>query len=1044
MSYIIKKLTTASELCLRALRDLAASVSGRKLLTGLTILLIVYILSVVWCSQETTDIGLRCAFDTEVQRIDPSRFDFALTSAGIPSIGDKILRVGGRKIELWSDLLHLLKRLDEPEEYPRVPVEPAASFETLENVPQRESVIVQRGIQELVRVEFSRAGEEEIRVAWAVVTKPTLELFLRSVLWLAAKLALLAVVVVALWKRPQDRPLFRFFVLCVVTIGAYMGGYYWIQIATERTLVIVFMACAVLLPVVSLHFYLVFPRPKVFIQKYPWRTLCALYCIPLVLLAAMLITYLVIVYAYRRLHDVSLVRLLSPLFVDEISLALAVAPVFFFGCVVSLGHSFVTSQVGSRERNQVKWILVGALLAALPVGYTIYLAVAETEQFSLGGAATPMFVASLCFTLAYGLSISRYGLLDVDKVLNWGIVSIGVSIAAGIGYSILVFVGTLLIGSHFGPYSPLRQAVWVSLTALLLLFVLELLRWRLRKMMDRRLHRDRYQLEKTLRRVSDTVEQGVDPPTLCRRLTHAVAELLNVEHAAVFLRQGDPPTYALVNHLGQTPVLAELSADMPLVHALLQSPLVRLRPQSGPAPEDSQRQLKLLGAEMALPLRHEGQLLAVLLVGSRVHGTYDVEELHLLTTFTQLAALALQSAQGLQTIDWLHRDLRDKVEKISEQQRRISMLQSQLLRTGIQTAASEALVADTSHEGTNGAVRSESPANEIVGSSVAVQQLLQTVRKVAASPSAVLIRGESGTGKELLALALHQQSPRAAGPFVQVHCAALSPSLLESELFGHVKGAFTGAHRDKTGRFEMANGGTLFLDEIGDINLDTQTKLLRVLQEMSFERVGSSESIQVDVRIVAATNQDLERMMREGKFREDLFYRLNVITVRTPPLRERREDIYELALHFLRVYSQRSGKAITQIDEETLETLKAHDWPGNVRELENVIERAVALVEGQAITIRELPDELLHASRSNQDEAFPTTRLSHPATGFITPEADWSAQQDQQERERLIRALTVAGGNKARAARALGMPRSTLLSKLEKHGLAGKLATGRD
>src|SRR5437899_9945048 len=247
----------------------------------------------------------------------------------------------------------------------------------------------------------------------------------------------------------------------------------------------------------------------------------------------------------------------------------------------------------------------------------------------------------------------------------------------------------------------------------------------------------------------------------------------------------------------------------------------------------------------------------------------------------------------------------------------------------------------------------------MIGSSPQVQQLMHLVRRVAVSPSAVLLRGESGTGKELLARALHEHSPRAGKAFVKVHCAALSPGLLESELFGHVKGAFTGAHEDKIGRFELADGGTLFLDEIGDITLEVQIKLLRVLQEMTFERVGSSEPLQVDVRVIAATHQNLERFIKEGRFREDLYYRINVISVLVPPLRERREDIAELALHFLKVHGDRSGKTMLQIDDDALGILKAYSWPGNIRQLENVIERAVVVAEGALIGVSDLPGEIV-------------------------------------------------------------------------------------
>ncbi len=322
----------------------------------------------------------------------------------------------------------------------------------------------------------------------------------------------------------------------------------------------------------------------------------------------------------------------------------------------------------------------------------------------------------------------------------------------------------------------------------------------------------------------------------------------------------------------------------------------------------------------------------------------------------------------------------------------------------------------------------------MVGGSDAIRHLQQITRKVAASSSAVLIRGESGTGKELVARAIHELSARAKGPFVKVHCAALSPGLLESELFGHVKGAFTGAHKDKVGRFELADGGDLFLDEIGDINLDIQTKLLRVLQEMTFERVGSSAPIQVDVRIIAATHQDLERLMKEGKFREDLFYRLNVITIRTPPLRERREDLSELAMHFLAIYAHKSGKRdLTQIDDDVLAAFKAYAWPGNVRELENVIERAVVLAEGRSITMNELPEEL----RRGQPVVWPMPQGERTGLGEGSAMDDrpWLAQQEEMERQRLVQALAAASGNKARAARALGLPRSTFISKLEKYGL---------
>jgi transcriptional regulator with GAF, ATPase, and Fis domain len=293
-----------------------------------------------------------------------------------------------------------------------------------------------------------------------------------------------------------------------------------------------------------------------------------------------------------------------------------------------------------------------------------------------------------------------------------------------------------------------------------------------------------------------------------------------------------------------------------------------------------------------------------------------------------------------------------------------------------------------------------------------------------------LLRGESGTGKGLLARALHENSPRAAKAFVQVQCAGLQATLVESELFGHVKGAFTSAHRDKEGRFERADGGTLFLDEIGDISLEVQTKLLRVLQEKTFERVGSSEPVEVDVWILAATHRDLEELVRQGRFREDLYYRLNVISIPVPPLRERREDIPELVTHFLRQHGPRCGKGEVQMDDDALAVLKAYDWPGNIRELESAVQRAVVVAEGPELGVHDLPPDVVAAVEG----AVP----GRDGGGLLSPRDGLRAereQRDQAERERLVRALAAADGNKAEAARALGLARSTLISRLKKLGL---------
>jgi two-component system NtrC family response regulator len=283
----------------------------------------------------------------------------------------------------------------------------------------------------------------------------------------------------------------------------------------------------------------------------------------------------------------------------------------------------------------------------------------------------------------------------------------------------------------------------------------------------------------------------------------------------------------------------------------------------------------------------------------------------------------------------------------------------------------------------------------------------------------VLIRGESGTGKELIARALHYASPRAARPLVKVNCAALAESLLEAELFGHEKGAFTGAVTARKGRFELADGGSLFLDEIGDLPPHLQVKLLRVLQEREFERVGSSRPVKVDVRLLAATHRNLEALVREGRFRDDLYYRINVVTIQLPPLRERREDVPLLIDHFLRAFADKNGKSIRGLTREAREALLRYDYPGNVRELENLIERAVVLTRDDVIDLTDLPLTL-------------EAQAAEPESG-----AGLVAAVEGLERRMIREALAKADGIQTRAAELLGIGERVLRYKLKKYGLSG-------
>ena len=293
----------------------------------------------------------------------------------------------------------------------------------------------------------------------------------------------------------------------------------------------------------------------------------------------------------------------------------------------------------------------------------------------------------------------------------------------------------------------------------------------------------------------------------------------------------------------------------------------------------------------------------------------------------------------------------------------------------------------------------------IVGDAPELQAVFEVVKKVAPTRATVLILGESGTGKELIAQALHEESQRRDKPFIKVSCAALTETLLESELFGHERGSFTGAVGRKEGRFELADGGTLFLDEIGEIPLSTQVKLLRVLQQREFERVGGTETLKVDVRMIAATNRDLAEEVKEGRFRDELFYRLNVVTVTMPPLRRRKGDIPALVSHFVEKYSKAYNKVVRQLGPGTLNALLAHDWPGNVRELENAIERAIVLCGNGEITLDDLPPSL----RSGHAHAA--------APSVLTP----GATLRDMERDAILRTLAMVDGSTTRAAEILGI-----------------------
>jgi DNA-binding NtrC family response regulator len=334
------------------------------------------------------------------------------------------------------------------------------------------------------------------------------------------------------------------------------------------------------------------------------------------------------------------------------------------------------------------------------------------------------------------------------------------------------------------------------------------------------------------------------------------------------------------------------------------------------------------------------------------------------------------------------------------------------------------------------------PIPGLIGSGPAMREVYRLTRKVAQSNASVLLLGETGTGKELIAKAIHRISPRGSGPFVRVNCGALAENLLESELFGHVRGAFTGAIDNRTGRFEAAHTGTVFLDEINSTTPKLQVKLLRVLQEHEFERVGDTQTIRVDTRVIAASNRDLFEEVQSDRFREDLYYRLNVITIYLPPIRERREDIPELVGHFLRIYNEENNRNVPHVEHAAMEAMQKYDWPGNVRELQNYIERAVVLAPGDEITLDLVPDCVVGRKgprfhRHTADMQTLISKVVEQGLGLAGSEEEnlHAKIVNRVEKELIAQVMAACDNVQVKAAAKLGINRNTLHKKLEEYGL---------
>lgn len=947
--------------------------------------------------------------------------------SALPKSGDWLCELNGRPIRTFYDFSRALARLRSQElrHYSDL-----SGGGTPDELPRSSTFTLgQRNGQQEVRIWYRSADNPQVlKSAWVPLRPQSLSSLVLPVLWFASQLMILVTCGVAFWNQPSDRTLRVFLLMCSAAVVAYIGGSRWWLITGNAGLTLPFIVSATLLPAALLHFLLLYPRPHSLMEQHPRTVLSAIYVIPALFCAAFIgLTAMGWYFTSSRKSGVALSEafidiqsgigewsagLINTLVLVYVSLA---AVQFVTGLVVLIAQSRQGRTV--HERSQYRWMIWASVIACVFLSISLILTFRDPLGLPMGKIRWPMFLAGFAFIPAYALGIVRDRLIIVEQTLGRGVRYYLINAVSLLAFSVAVVAASLIAIKQetvFG--DPIVLAIMMTLTVI----VLGWLRDRLQRTIDRKFFRDKYPLDRAMQRMNRAVARLGDRKLLGDQMLASCCDVLGVERAAIYIRQSERNGFQLLCSVGSPRFLKQFDPTEEFIDSLRLGVSVQRIRSSDTA---TQQLMRLLDVVLMQPLELEGEIDAIVVLGRKVNGSaFSAEDATFLTALGRVSGVSLHFAKLHEDFARLNDDLKEKADRIDSQSKQIALLERQLsLRTEEQPTRDN----------------SEFDKGRIVARSTAMTHVLDTVRKVAPSQSSVLIRGESGTGKELLARAIHQNSSRREGPMVAVHCAALSPTLLESELFGHVKGAFTDARQDKIGRFALADGGTLFLDEIGDVPLEMQVKLLRVLQERKFEPVGSNQTIQVDVRVVAATHRPLERMIAEGRFREDLYYRLNVIAITLPPLRERVDDLLPLAMHFLDQASRKSSKQVTHFEDRALQTLLDYEWPGNIRELENTIERAVVLAESDRLKFDDLPMSV----RKNVRSGAATNRLAMASAVMPRPAvtdavASWTATPDEQERGELLAALERCQGNKAEAARLLGMPRSTYYSKLKKLGLA--------
>ncbi len=952
----------------------------------------------------------------------------------VPQLGDRTVRINDQPIEnfmMFSNIVMGLNKAEIQAGGDNTDDELAVLKPKLETYPFPPLLSTKSG-RRIVRVDIYRPQSGEELTTWLEVQSQPLGSVVMTIVWFLFELGITLVGAIAFWKRPFDRSARQFLTMSIVTMGAFVGGYHWWAIAGNLWLNIPFVICASLLPVVTLHFFMMYPRPKPLLNQRPISVLVSLYVLPVVAMVVMAglvigITHLGADESASEADRVDRVMSLLVQLRSTIYAYVTVSGGYFLLTQIALIHGFFTTR-NPIEHKQVQAIMWAGIVAMPPLGYTLYLAHVNPVAFALGSSRLPMFMASLSFMLAYAYGILRYKLMVADQLVTRGmmyyVVTFGVS-----GLTAMVAAAGVMIPHLTDQAMTIGQESVLYFMLVLIVLLLVAVRDRVQRYIDRRFFREKYQLDKALQRVNRAIGNLVDQDALAEMMLNSSCEVLQVNRAALYLRNSNRTavTLAAVKDMKSIPV--DIANFDEIVDELRDvGTLQRVVHGSRETMSPAQRLLHEFHAELLHGLEVNDNFAGLVVLGAKKgNAHFTAEDLTFLHATSQITNVALYGARLNQDMNRLNEELQIKVERVAEQRRQIAMLQAELTSSRDEEVLGHDKPAESDEQ--------EFHRGPMKGNSPAIQQVLSMVQKVANSDSSVLIRGESGTGKELVAKAIYQHSLRNKGPFRALNCAAIPETLLESEMFGHEKGAFTGADRRRIGHFEQAHQGTLFLDEVGDMSAMTQSKLLRVLQERTLERVGGNETIQVDVRVIAATNHDLEQRVAEGRFRADLFFRLRDFMIKLPPLRERGDDVRLLAEHFIRKHSSALGRTATQLADATVDVLRKATWPGNVRELESVIKQSLLSTTGSALLPEFLPEELGGRGRSSTAAAFNLSQfvkqqLQHSETTDL-----YASVISNTERELLNAVLRHTSGNQVQASAILGISRVTLRNKLRQLGI---------